>query len=250
MGNDGGVIAVKRRFMRNCHRKGKTQKLDPEALRKKQVTTCALTEEPLKEPIVACELGNLYNKEALIERLIDKSLPSALAHISSLKDVVTCHFSKEEKNGEMRFFCPITMDELNGNHPFVVMRPCGCVVSARALKEIEASECLACNQPLGAKKPIPLFPPQEQVEAKRKELLEAKQTSKKRKKHSKHKEKDEKKRKTSAPATSAFAREVEEAVSESKKKSAVYASMFEKKKDKTNANDLLMTIGGIRYTLS
>ena len=49
---------------------------------------CNLSKEPLREPIVACELGNLYNKDEMIRFLIDRSTfgnPPQLSHIRRSK---------------------------------------------------------------------------------------------------------------------------------------------------------------------
>ena len=48
---------------------------------------CFLTQEPLGKHIVACQLGRVYNKEAVIERLLDKTqlMPRSAAHIKSIK---------------------------------------------------------------------------------------------------------------------------------------------------------------------
>jgi hypothetical protein len=47
---------------------------------------CNVSQEPLKKPIVACTLGRLYNKDTIIEKLLDKSsIPETMAHIKGLK---------------------------------------------------------------------------------------------------------------------------------------------------------------------
>ena len=52
---------------------------------------CRLSQTKLVKPIVACELGRLYNKEAIIEQLVnaksegDLSPDGAADHIKSLK---------------------------------------------------------------------------------------------------------------------------------------------------------------------
>ena len=47
---------------------------------------CSITQEPLQTPIVACGLGRLYNKDAVIETLLDRAnLPETAQHIRSLK---------------------------------------------------------------------------------------------------------------------------------------------------------------------
>lgn len=52
-------------------------------------TSCALSKRPLQEPIVACGLGKLYNKDALLEYLLDRSAygdgEEICGHIRSLK---------------------------------------------------------------------------------------------------------------------------------------------------------------------
>jgi len=51
-----------------------------------RMSHCFLSQEPLRDPVVACRLGNLYNKEALIGGLLSKSLPQELDHIRQLKE--------------------------------------------------------------------------------------------------------------------------------------------------------------------
>jgi len=47
---------------------------------------CSITQQPLQTPIVACGLGRLYSKDAVIEALLDRStLPETARHIKSLK---------------------------------------------------------------------------------------------------------------------------------------------------------------------
>ena len=55
---------------------------------KARATICALSKEPLKHPIVACWLGFLFNKEAILEALVLKKLPQFYkSYISSIKDI-------------------------------------------------------------------------------------------------------------------------------------------------------------------
>lgn len=274
MGNDGGVIAVKRKFMRHGNTKARGEKVDQEALRVQRTQTCALSEEPLREPIVACALGNLYNKQAVLEHLLAKALPARFQHISSLKDVVTCHFSKQS-DSSLSFYCPVTMLEFNGKQPFVVVPSCGCVLSERSLKEVQTTECLVCGKSTDNAAPIALVPLLDDAEYERRqqEILTRKAQEKQRKKEKRKKpsasttadstdtapqeKKSSKKRKTETPAaaslpSSKIAQDAASAIEKEKAKSAVFASLFAKDKssDKKSANDLLMTVGGLRYTLS
>ena len=51
-------------------------------------TRCNLSGEVLHPPCVSDELGNLYNKDAVVQALVSKSLPHSLAYISSLKHLI------------------------------------------------------------------------------------------------------------------------------------------------------------------
>ncbi|RLN86444.1 hypothetical protein BBJ28_00016722 [Nothophytophthora sp. Chile5] len=309
MGNDGGVIAVKRKFMRHGNPKAHGEKADQEARRLERARTCAISSEPLREPVVACALGNLYNKQALLEQLLARTMPAKFRHITSLRDVVTCRFSSRpsgEGDADVHdslasFTCPITMLPFNGKQPFVVLSSCGCVLSERAMKAVHTTECLVCNKPIEGGQVIALLPPEEQYEAAQKRLLEqkaeeklARQEAKKNKKQHKtkrgtaaaseqhsgngdvavgeeetapktknhhakeHKKKGKRKAEHQSHAgeagdgrVSKIARDANDVISQSKEKSKVFASLFSKdKSEKASANDLLMTIGGMRYTLS
>ncbi|TMW63254.1 hypothetical protein Poli38472_002195 [Pythium oligandrum] len=273
MGNDGGVIAVKRKFMRHGNQKAKGEKADQDVQRLEHATTCAISGEPLQEPIVACSLGNLYNKQALLEHLLAKTIPERFQHITSLKDVVTCNVSKvHEKESKAVFHCPVTMLEFTGKQPFVVIPTCGCVVSERSIKEVQTSECLVCAKSMDSANVISLMISEEQYAEKQKEILAKKAEEKQRKKDNKKKrhegDTDEKKSeskkrrlekkvdKAAADAPvgggmSEIAKEAAAAIEKAKQKNQVFASLFAKDKDgeKKSANDLMMA-GGMRYTLS
>lgn len=229
MGNDGGVIAVKRKFMRHGNIKDKKDGKDKTRLRlMKKATTCALTDEKLKSPIAVCRLGNLYNKKALLERLLSKSMPEELCYIQSMKDIVNCKWTSDEEC----YTCPITKTELNGVKPFVVLAKCGCVVAEKVYTEIDTKVCLVCGSAFSKSKDmIKLF-----VEGEEEEKLRSMLMEKRMKKVKKSVLKVPKKKKVLGKVGD---------------KSKVYASLFTKKEDKPKtANDLLMTVAGLRYTLS
>ena len=59
-------------------------------------STCALSGEELRSPIVACELGALYNREAVLEYVLGKlkfpynnqaAVKEAFGHITSARSV-------------------------------------------------------------------------------------------------------------------------------------------------------------------
>jgi hypothetical protein len=102
----------------------------------------------------------LYNKEAIIQFLLDKEKyadqAAAVMHIRGLKDVVTLkltankHADKEGKAttagaytdvNTARFACPVTDLPMNGHYRFCYLRGCGCVLSEKALREIPSETC-------------------------------------------------------------------------------------------------------------
>jgi len=97
---------------------------------------CALSKERLKPPIVCCRLGNLFLKEAVLVRLLEKSLPPEFAHIKSLRDLQPVNFTPnpawEEKtvvsfvtegNLPSPFICPVTGLEVNGHYRYSLRTP-------------------------------------------------------------------------------------------------------------------------------
>ncbi|XP_071682904.1 replication termination factor 2 [Lolium perenne] len=72
----------------------KPGKADPNEARLSRFTCCALSGEPLAAPAVVDRLGNLFNKEPLVEALLHKRLPKALSHIRGPKDMIPIHLHR------------------------------------------------------------------------------------------------------------------------------------------------------------
>lgn len=131
----------------------KPDKVDPNEQRLSKWLNCSLSNEPLKEPCVVDFLGNVFNKEALVEALLGKKVPKAFGHIKGLKDMITVHFSpipgtesnRRSSAAGPRFQCPISGVEFNGKCKFLALKTCGHVLSAKALKEVKSSTCLVCH---------------------------------------------------------------------------------------------------------
>lgn len=142
MGGDGGVIANKRKFVRGC-RDGEEAKSAEQTAKQQTISKskfCAMSSEPLVQPIVACELGNLFNKEAILTALLNKSLPTTFSHIRGLKDlkqlILTCVPEYHDGGDLSQFKCPVTQVEFNGIQPFVVLWNSGWVLSESAIREL------------------------------------------------------------------------------------------------------------------
>ena len=158
MGCDGGTIPTRDELVRL---KKKPEQKDKNSELIAKWKHCAITQEQLRQPIMACELGKLYNKESILEFLIDKSKfegPSGFDHIRGLKDVKELQlsdnpaFHQQKDVGDAyvdklmaEYICPITGLEMSGRHRFCFIRPCGCVFSERALKEVKTETCNKCG---------------------------------------------------------------------------------------------------------
>jgi hypothetical protein len=70
MGADGGSIPDRRDLVKT---KGKKEKTDKE-LDRERFFLCALSKKDLTKPVVADPLGKLYNKDAVLEFLLDRTI--------------------------------------------------------------------------------------------------------------------------------------------------------------------------------
>lgn len=160
MGCDGGTIPKRDELVKTKQKREENDK-NIELLAKWQL--CAISSHKLIEPIMSCDLGRLYNKEAVIEYLLDKtSTPNAMLckHIRSMRDVITLNLTKKSNYNDKKveidgqyvdthdsqFICPVVGLDMNGKYKFCYLRSCGCVLSERALKEVKSETCHKCNK--------------------------------------------------------------------------------------------------------
>ncbi|KAF8638683.1 hypothetical protein AX17_002028 [Amanita inopinata Kibby_2008] len=148
MGNDGGSIPDRRDLVRN---KPKAEQADKANQTRARWLFCALSKKKLQEPVVSCALGKLYNKDALIEFLLDRAAygdgEDICGHIRSLKDVKTLKLTPNpsppppESQGDAvlshaQFICPLNLKVMNGVQPFVYLATCGCVFTQSGLRTV------------------------------------------------------------------------------------------------------------------
>jgi hypothetical protein len=168
MGGDGGTIQNRR----DCLRINKDRKDDSMSRDMKRATKwlhCSLSQEPLSKPIVGCRLGRMYNKEKLIEYMLDKQgpvAPEAMSHIRSMKDVKTLNicdnghkpdsfkFASWTTTPHFPFCCPIMGLEMNGVYKFSFLWNCGCLMAERAIRQLATSECPNCNKSFSSEEVI------------------------------------------------------------------------------------------------
>lgn len=208
MGCDGGTIPKRDEMVRL---KKKPEKVDKNFELNAKWFHCAITQEPLRAPIVSCELGNLYNKESLLEFLLDKesATTEVAKHIRSLRDTKELQLTEnpafeEKSNGEKadsyqdfqacRYVCPVVGIEMNGRYKFCFLWKCGCVFSERALKEVKSAVCHKCAKPFSNEDVVVINGSEEDLELMKSNMTERRQKAKL--------EKKSKKNKTSSTVTS------------------------------------------------
>ena len=200
MGCDGGTIPKRCELVRE---KKKPEKVDKEIELNAKWFHCAISQEELRQPIVSCELGNLYRKEAVLEYLLDKSSATTdvARHIRSLKDVKELVLT--QKNGKAKgrghaadayldfqasdYICPIAGIEMNGRYRFCFSWKCGCVFSERGLKEVPSNVCHNCGTPFSQEDIVVINGKEEDVEKLREKMQERRQKAKEEKKAKKSK---------------------------------------------------------------
>nr|XP_026492699.1 protein RTF2 homolog [Vanessa tameamea] len=157
MGCDGGTIPRRDELVRL---KKKPEQKDKDAERSFKWRNCALSQQTLQEPVVACGLGRLYSKSSVLEALLDKeSKPQSIDHIKILKDIKDLKLTKNPAytnsehtdgavgEGSAPYICPISGLEMTGKFRFIFLWSCGCVLAERAMKEVKQNICHMCQQP-------------------------------------------------------------------------------------------------------
>ncbi|MCI4375250.1 hypothetical protein PGIGA_G00107220 [Pangasianodon gigas] len=203
MGCDGGTIPKRHELVKGPK---KVEKVDKNAELAAKWKYCSLSQEKLRRPIVACELGRLYNKDAIIEYLLDKSAErpntEVVAHIRGIKDVKELNLTDNPAwEGERRnakgdcyedvhcamFICPVVGLEMNGKHKFCYLLTCGCVFSERALREVKTEICHKCGDPFHEDDIVVLNGSKEEQEKLQKAMEERRAKAKTAKKSKKNK---------------------------------------------------------------
>jgi hypothetical protein len=184
-GNDGGSIPTRGEMVKI---KKHTKRSDSAISRRLRWITCAITRQPLVQPIVADALGNIFNKEALIKSLIEKTISPRYNHIRSLKQIydvnftfnpkydpaLPVHVGVEIEEFESPFECPITALPANGQHSFSLIIKCGHVFSDKGLQQIDLQNayCFVCQKPFSRGDILQLNPDEETQERIRSRILQ------------------------------------------------------------------------------
>ncbi|CAG7921040.1 unnamed protein product [Penicillium olsonii] len=184
MGNDGGSIPTRRELVREAARAPSTAQVK-ETQREQQEhswTTCPISHKSLARPIVSDSVGNLYNKDAVLQFLLPGDDGEGISskadceeilcgRVKSLRDVVELKFEVDTELAEHPsgrghaprgrqegWICPITAKPLGPNVKSVYLVPCGHVFAEEAIRQLKGDKCLQCNEPYAEENIISILP--------------------------------------------------------------------------------------------
>lgn len=160
MGCDGGTIPKRDELVRQ---KKKPEAKDKNAANMAKWRHCALKYVTLQRPIVVDAHGQLYNKDSILEFLLDRmKFEHGPSYVKKMKDVkelqLTENPSFKPNHSDLGnayldvylspYICPLTGLEMNGKYKFCAIWTCGCVMSDRALRAVNehhhAAENFSC----------------------------------------------------------------------------------------------------------
>ncbi len=159
MGNDGGSIPTRRELVKEGARDLNTTQVKEIQTEQQQHywSTCALSHEPLSQPVVSDALGTLYNKAAVLDHLLTNAQDTAdkaslrekgeafKDRLRSLRDIVEVRFytdGSEDAAVPRRWRCPITNKVLGPGVKAVYLIPCGHAFAESVIKEMPGELCL------------------------------------------------------------------------------------------------------------
>lgn len=185
-------IPTRRELVREAARAPSTAQVK-EAQREQQEhswTTCPISHKVLTRPIVSDCVGNLYNKDAVLQFLLPGDDAEGISsksdceevlcgRVKSLRDVVELQFEVDTERAEHPsdrtnahrherregWICPITAKPLGPSVKSVYLVPCGHVFAEEAIRQLKGDKCLqVCEQGYIQMQRIQLiFPPVQRV---------------------------------------------------------------------------------------
>ncbi|KAF2644841.1 DUF602-domain-containing protein [Massarina eburnea CBS 473.64] len=172
MGNDGGSIPKRRELVKEAA-KAPTAAQIKEAQQESQDHAwnhCALTSAPLATPVVSDAAGTLYNKDSMLEYLLNveertkEQEDVVKGRVKGLRDVVEVKFEVAENNGNgsgrrEKWVCPITRVEMGYGAKAMYLVPCGHAFAGSVVREVgEERLCAQCNEAYAENDVIPILP--------------------------------------------------------------------------------------------
>ncbi|KAK3112607.1 Replication termination factor 2 [Teratosphaeriaceae sp. CCFEE 6253] len=168
MGNDGGSIPTRRELVKEAARNPTASQIKESQQEQQEHSwkTDPISNQPLAQPIVSDSSGKLYNKDTILEYLVEGSRKADAERITqgavkSLKDVVEVKLELDpEATAEAKhevWRCPITGDRLGPGSKAAYLVPCGHAFSGAAIKAVSGERCPGCETEYAGNDVIPIL---------------------------------------------------------------------------------------------
>lgn len=162
MGGDGQALLNSRKLLENLYRRQRQDASNTTAVdRQNRLQYCAISHEALSQPVCVDLRGNLYNRSAVVQHLLDKKARSLPAQgegslIERLKDVrAVVDASSPATDGDEAVGKPFELvcaetgrRSTGGRFPFACNWGCGHVICAAEDADLAAKECPLCEPEL------------------------------------------------------------------------------------------------------
>ena len=169
MGNDGGSIPTRRELVKEAARNPTASQMKESQQEQQEHCwkTDPISNEPLAQPVVSDSYGKLYNKDTVLEYLIEGSRKADAERVTqgavkTFKDVVEIKFEVDPEASAKAHHevwrCPVTGDRLGPGSKAVYLVPCGHAFSGTAIKEVSGEKCLSCETEYASNDIIPILP--------------------------------------------------------------------------------------------
>ena len=158
MGNDGGSIPTRRELVKSSAAALSTTQVKEIQTEQQEHywSTCALSHRPLSRPVVSDALGTLYNKDAVLNYLVnvgnngrevakeefERRGEAFKDRLRGLRDIIEVRFQTEGLGTSQRWVCPVTGKPLGPGTRAVYLVPCGHAFAEAVFKEVPGSACL------------------------------------------------------------------------------------------------------------
>ncbi|KAF2863797.1 DUF602-domain-containing protein [Piedraia hortae CBS 480.64] len=156
MGNDGGSIPTRRELVKEAARNPSTQeiKTSRQEQQSHNWSVDPISQDPLAPPILSDCTGRLYNKDSILEYLVEGKGDPTKGAVKGIKDVVEVNFFVDGDAWK----CPLTGDRLGPNGvKAVYLVPCGHAFSAASIKEVADDKCPQCGETYAPNDVIPIL---------------------------------------------------------------------------------------------
>ena len=171
MGGDGGTVANNRRFLPQAGFGVAKKEKDKATVDRERWSTCHLTKLPLRPPVLADHVGQVYSAEYVMTAMSKRE--KVAPYICSLKDLIKLDLQVVEEKRDFYeslmagddslaaeeylglYQCPVTKQTTNGTNKFCCATRCKHVFSLKALQQMGEGSCPVCGADTVASFPEP-----------------------------------------------------------------------------------------------